>query len=405
MTEFLQLPEDTRRQLIGQVSTKSGINDKALEKDWWVTLTLRALFSLPMAEHFIFKGGTSLSKGWKLIERFSEDIDIALAPEAFGKTYEVNPTHSYVKKLKKEGCAYTSTVIREALEQQFIQMGVPAGLLKIEPDPVPETFPDKDPQTLYVHFPSLYEENAYLIPPVKLEFGVRALPQPVSTIEVQSLFAEFNESAVYTETKFNVTAVEPRKTFIEKLILLHEKFLTGRAEGEAGERQSRHLSDLLQMRRRNIHEEVIADTGLYQSLIHHRRHYVRLKEVDYDALALRQLKFLPPYDLLASFRKDYETMRTEMIYGDAPDFAGLLIELRALNQQLAGLGHTRIIADVIQDARGKILPEHAAADAVSIAVVYTIDQQRTESPINIISFLVDFLKSGDGFEFHQVTVI
>jgi predicted nucleotidyltransferase component of viral defense system len=68
MTEFLELPEERRRVFIAQVSSDTGMSVKAVEKDWWVTLVLKALFSLPMAQHFIFKGGTSLSKGWGLIE-------------------------------------------------------------------------------------------------------------------------------------------------------------------------------------------------------------------------------------------------------------------------------------------------------------------------------------------------
>lgn len=78
MIEFLNLPENSRRQLIEQTSVRTGMSIKAIEKDWWVTLVLKALFSMPQAEHFIFKGGTSLSKAWKIIERFSEDVDIEL---------------------------------------------------------------------------------------------------------------------------------------------------------------------------------------------------------------------------------------------------------------------------------------------------------------------------------------
>ena len=148
MNKFLQFTEDERRILTTQVSTKLGLPAQAVEKDWWVTLVLKALFSLPMRKHFIFKGGTSLSKGWKLIERFSEDIDIALSPEAFGRTYEATPSHSYVKTLKREGCAYTSTVIREALEKELANMGVPAGTVQIEAEEILPTMRDKDPQTL-----------------------------------------------------------------------------------------------------------------------------------------------------------------------------------------------------------------------------------------------------------------
>src|ERR1700749_760711 len=103
MIEFLQLPEERKRAFIAETATETGMTEKAVEKDLWVTLILRAIFTLPMAGNFVFKGGTSLSKGWGLIERLSEDIDIALAPEAFGKLYKAKPSHSFVKQLKKEG--------------------------------------------------------------------------------------------------------------------------------------------------------------------------------------------------------------------------------------------------------------------------------------------------------------
>src|SRR6516165_5473973 len=131
MVEFLYLPEERRRLYIEQVSADTGMSAKAVEKDWWVTLVLKAVFTLPMADHFIFKGGTSLSKGWGLIERLSEDIDIALAPNAFGKEYKEAPTHSYVKLLKKEGTAYTSIVIADALQARLLKMGVPIELFSI----------------------------------------------------------------------------------------------------------------------------------------------------------------------------------------------------------------------------------------------------------------------------------
>mgnify|MGYP003498322727 FL=1 len=91
MTGWLQLTDEQRRTSIAQAAVVSGIAAKAIEKDWWVTLTLKALFESPYAKFFIFKGGTSLSKGWKLIERFSEDIDIAIDPMAFGKEYKTTP--------------------------------------------------------------------------------------------------------------------------------------------------------------------------------------------------------------------------------------------------------------------------------------------------------------------------
>ena len=78
MKSFYDLSDKRKTDIFNQVSTYSGLPPAAIEKDWWVTLTLKAIFSLPFSNHIVFKGGTSLSKGWKLIERFSEDIDLAI---------------------------------------------------------------------------------------------------------------------------------------------------------------------------------------------------------------------------------------------------------------------------------------------------------------------------------------
>ena len=182
-----------------QVNARTGMSLKAIEKDWWVTLVLKVLFALPMQEHFIFKGGTSLSKGWKLIERFSEDIDIALAPAAFGLEYKSSPSHGYVKKLKREGCAYTSTVIKNALIKQITAMGVPAGLLTIEAEAVLPTMQDKDPQTIYIRYPSLYDPHEYIADVVKVEFGVRSLREPFAPVSIQSIIAGIFPNRAYSE--------------------------------------------------------------------------------------------------------------------------------------------------------------------------------------------------------------
>lgn len=100
MTGWLKLTNEQRKATIAQAEQMSGINAKAIEKDWWVTLTLKALFQSPYAQYIVFKGGTSLSKCWKLITRFSEDIDIALAPEAFGMKYVESPSKTAVEKIK-----------------------------------------------------------------------------------------------------------------------------------------------------------------------------------------------------------------------------------------------------------------------------------------------------------------
>lgn len=340
MTELFKLSIDERRTMFQQAFIRSGIQSKAIEKDWWVTLSLKALFSTPYAPYSIFKGGTSLSKGWKLIERFSEDIDIALAPEAFGITYQAEPSHSFVKNLKRKGCEFTTTILKDALGKAFSRLGVPDGLIEIEADPIPANFPDKDPQTLFIRYPSIFDSDNYLTDVVRMEFGVRSLKEPSAVIQTQSILSEVFPNPVYQETSFEITAVEPRKTLLEKMFLLHEKFTRQYPESVAGDRQSRHLYDIVSLLTTSAAKAVIEDRIFYQQLLQHRKHYVRVKGVDYDSLQQRNLRFVPSPELLNIFEKDYEEMQRSMIYGASPTFSDILRQLKYFNAQflLAGFG-------------------------------------------------------------------
>ena len=83
--KFIDIPEERQREAINTIALKSGLPPSSIEKDWWVTQTLKALHSLTYSEHIAFKGGTSLSKCWNLIKRFSEDIDIAISRDSTKK--------------------------------------------------------------------------------------------------------------------------------------------------------------------------------------------------------------------------------------------------------------------------------------------------------------------------------
>jgi predicted nucleotidyltransferase component of viral defense system len=178
ITDWLKLTNEQRRGTLESIEYTEGIQSKAAEKDWWVTLTLHALFLGKFKDHLVFKGGTSLSKCFNLIERFSEDIDIALAPEAVGMKYEDKPSKSFIKKLKRMGCEFTSTELKEDIERMFRELGVPKGMIKIEAEPIREDMPDADPQTLFIHYPSLFEPSEYLVDIVRIEVSVRSQTEP-----------------------------------------------------------------------------------------------------------------------------------------------------------------------------------------------------------------------------------
>ena len=119
-TNWLTLSKERRIEILNQATELTGLPSVAIEKDWWVTLALNASFSLPYSKNIVFKGGTSLSKGWNLIERFSEDIDLAIDRKFFGFDGDISKTQ--IKNLRKQSCEFISTVLpqRTFLEKVFL---------------------------------------------------------------------------------------------------------------------------------------------------------------------------------------------------------------------------------------------------------------------------------------------
>jgi hypothetical protein len=317
MTGWLKLTNEQRKTSIEQAAIASGISTKAIEKDWWVTLTLKALFATEYADFLIFKGGTSLSKCWKLIQRFSEDIDIAIDPRVIGIAYNGHPTKSYLTRLKKQGCLFTSVTLKESLEKQLWVMGVPEQALTITAEEIKPTMRDKDPQTLFLRYISLYNPNPYLADEVKIEVSIRSKLEPHTKSNVQSILNEVYPNPIYAETPFEVQAVDAQKTFLEKAFLLHEEFKKSNPGKIRTERMSRHFYDLEKMMDTTAGNNALADGKLYLAVIAHRECYNTMKGLDYATLAPAGINFMPPADIIDAYKRDYELMREQMIYGDS----------------------------------------------------------------------------------------
>jgi predicted nucleotidyltransferase component of viral defense system len=330
MIGWLGLSNEQRRATLEAAGRTSGISPKAIEKDWWVTLVLRALFEGPYGKYMIFKGGTSLSKCWTLIERFSEDVDIALDPQVFGMEYKVAPTKGDIERLKRKGCAFTSKELKIALEEELTKIGVLESIVTITAEEVDEKMPDKDPQVLMVGYRSLYEANQYLGDEVLVEVSVRSLKEPYVYKPIQSLLYTWFPNTVYAENPLEIAVADPRKTCLEKAFLLHEEFMKPDMDKMRVKRMSRHLYDLYRLNKSGVADEALADKELYSDIIEHRRHYSRLKHVKYESLERPTIFFLPPEILLEAYREDYMKMQEQMIYGDTIAFDELMAELTML---------------------------------------------------------------------------
>ncbi len=326
MDEFLTQPLDRQRVIYEEAGRRLGLSAGSVEKDLWVCWTLRALFRLPVSgAHLTFKGGTSLSKGWKLIDRFSEDIDIVIAREflGFGGSDAPEDAPSNKQRVKRlealmhAARAHIRDVLGPALEQQIRHLLPSTSAWKLEADA-----DDPDAQTLLFHYPPAMGAAVYVRPVVKIELGARSDTEPSAMPEIAPYLAEVFPDEV-PGSRFPVHAVAPERTFWEKVALLHEE--SYRESGAAPKaRLARHYYDLWCLITRGVAERAIRDGALFGRVAAHRAVFFRRSRDAQASFAPGSLRIVPAADRLAQWRRDYEAMRESMFFDEVPDFAEIL---------------------------------------------------------------------------------
>lgn len=330
MNKFLTLTKEQRAAVFERVGASVGLPMQAVEKDFWVTVILQAVFSLPVAQHLIFKGGTSLSKAWGLISRFSEDIDLAVNPMALGAA-EGDLTKKQIKKLRKASSLFVSEQLTPMLCAKINEMGMSA-FLNIEAQPNGEgdnTYPE--PRQIYIRYQSVFEKPlTYLRPDVVLEVSARSLIEPAMPTHVSCILADY--IPIQSACDAVVHTAIPSKTMVEKMFLLHELFSVP-GHGTRAERKSRHLYDLYQMMQQDFAQEAITNDALWESIRHHREVFTSVQGVDYSGDVRQRICLLPREDIVAIWQSDYETMRSSMIHGSAPTWDELIEQITILQNK------------------------------------------------------------------------
>ena len=333
MNNFIATTDDMRRSLINQMLAYYNLPVESIEKDLWVTQVLHALFSLPVSDKLIFKGGTSLPKAWGLIDRFSEDIDLAIDPVFLGKP-EGDPTKKQIKKLRKASSLYVAEELAEMLRARFEEVGL-SDWLTVEAQPNGEgdnTYPE--PRQLYVHYRSAFgDHKGYLRSDIVLEISARSLMEPVAEVEVSSLLSK--HLPIRDVAPVPVVTAVAGKTMVEKMFLLHEMFSI-EGHGMRAERKSRHLYDLYKMMSRPFAEEAIADSELWESIRHHREIYTSVSGMDYTPDVRKRLVLVPREDIIDVWKTDYEQMMSSMIYGEKPSWDELMQAMKELQERVRG---------------------------------------------------------------------
>lgn len=222
MNNYFQLSKEQQQMALTQAANKTGLPVQAVEKDLWVTVVLQIVFTLPVANHLVFKGGTSLSKVWKVIHRFSEDIDLAIDPSIWG--FEGDLTKKQIKRLRKASSLFVRDELCLSLKEAVTEIGMEKWL-QVEAGPDGEgdgTYPE--PRVIHIRYKSLFDEDLpYLHSEVKLEVGARSLLEPTAEAAVTSVLEDTLPISTTVKQVMIPTALA-EKTFLEKAFLLHELF-------------------------------------------------------------------------------------------------------------------------------------------------------------------------------------
>lgn len=215
------MPKELQTKSIETLSLNYGMPEQIIEKDWWVSTVMRALFALPYANQMSFKGGTSLSKCWNVISRFSEDIDIAVNRGYLGYGGELSRTQ-VSDKLRRAACTFVRERLQNDLRDKMIEQGIPSDKFSIEVNIT--SISTVNPEVINVRYDSLYPMLSYIRNAVKIEVSGRSMSEPLENVQLRSMIEDAFPNTKFTEAKFNVPTVKPERTFLEKVCLLHEEF-------------------------------------------------------------------------------------------------------------------------------------------------------------------------------------
>ena len=330
LKEWLSLPEETRLNIFTETGRKIGLPAIAIEKDWWVVHTLSLIYTMDCAKSLVFKGGTSLSKGWNLIQRFSEDIDLALDREYLGFTGELE--NADVRRLRRVSYDYMTTTFTEDLRTKFAEVGFTDVNVKYRE----VVNHDQDPMIIEIYYPKFTEKDTYLKPGVLVEVGSRSLIEPFTDRTFATMAAENYPGQPFSDKPITIPIVNPERTFLEKIFLLYEEFQKPE-EKRRVDGLSRHLYDIEKLSRTEFAENALKNADLYNTIVAHRSKFSRISGVDFANHSNDKVTFVPPEHLLSEWEADYKLMQENMIYGEVLPFSELIEKLNKLQSRINNL--------------------------------------------------------------------
>jgi predicted nucleotidyltransferase component of viral defense system len=329
--QFLHLPVGDRRDILQTAAAQLGQQATVLEKDVWVCWTLQTLFSMPNAHPMAFKGGTSLSKIYGAINRFSEDVDITLDYRAFDDDFDpfvagVSKTavRKFSDRLKGYVLRYASDVVAPYIEAQ----------LKVLPRPDSYGIEvSDDGESIWVQYPSAVEsDDNYFKSSILIELGGRNVIDPNERHTVTP-----DISALVTDLDLpsgEVVVLSPERTFWEKATLIHVECNREEFKSDA-HRLSRHWYDLRMLANHAAGKAAINNRALLEDVVRHKKIFFNASYANYEACLTNQFRLIPGDDAIVELRSDYDKMLgAGMMYGESPSFDDVIAGIREIERQV-----------------------------------------------------------------------
>ena len=332
MAEFFQLSAAERAEALNAAADTSGLPPHLLEKDIWVVWSLQHLFAGPCAEQLVFKGGTSLSKAYGVIRRFSEDVDLtydirAIAGDLVGDADAPLPSgrsqeKKWTKEIRTRLANWVLTKIVPALKQDLMQKSMPANV-RAEGDKV------------FIDYVPLVTGTGYVAPAVMLEFGARSTGEPYERRAIRCDAAAQLQAIEFPAATPRVMRAE--RTFWEKATAIHVFCAQGVFRG--ADRFSRHWHDVTRLDAAGYAETAIADTALAQAVADHKSVFfaeknTRGKAIDYHAAVSGGLRLVPDDRALSKLAADYQHMVDDGLFlDDVEPFEALLGRCQAIEDK------------------------------------------------------------------------
>jgi len=331
---FLSGAADDRRDAFLGAARRLGTREQNVEKDFWVCWTLDALFNGAAANRprLLFKGGTSLSKAFGLISRFSEDIDITIFRDDLGEGADVDALEALSGKkrrarldaIKAASQAYVSGAMRDQLASQLSDAlrasGLPTTAARIEQDP-----DDDDGQSLLIWYPQVTSPaDGYVRPAVKIESGAKSALDPNVSATIRPYVAD--DVPDIDLSVANVTTVVAERTFWDKVVILHglrQWFEKRGALRAGGQRVSRHYYDLHRLLDSEAGRRASHEVNLAADCVRHARMFFNSPDLNLAMAAPGSFTLAPNADMASALARDYAAM-VGMIFGQAPAFSDVL---------------------------------------------------------------------------------